>query len=506
ITEDMKDSTVEETMPSGVASKIDYEDATHVEYEPIDPEEEKKLVRKLDMVIMPMMAFVYFFQYIDKQTINYAAIFGLKTDLKLTGDEFSWVVSLFYLGQLCSQWPAAYLLSRLPITIFVGGTIIAWGAVEMCLASPSNFGGMAAIRFFLGFTEGSVSPAFIIITSLWYKRSEHNSRVSTWVAMNGVAQIVAALLMYGIAKNEHSLAPWRVLFLVTGGMTVACGVVFVLWMPRSPSSAWFLNEKERSLAVRRLAADRGTKEGSDFNWAQTREALTTPTTWLYFLMALGLTLPTPIIKFSSTVINGFGFDTYKTMLVGLPAGVFSSGSVILAAILPAYIRIKYIRIYTGLIVTAIPLIGSALMTSLPLDASWGVVVATWLAGGFAGTLSISAGLMASNVKGNTKKSVVSTGFFVCYCVGCLVAPQAWQSKDAPRYSTGNYLSIGSLCLLFLTFIAYGVEMERRNRNRDRKAAQGDSRYLVTEADGVATGVSLSSDMTDIEDKVFRYRF
>jgi hypothetical protein len=58
----MKDSTVEETMPSGVASKIDYEDATHVEYEPIDPEEEKKLVQKLDMVIMPMMAFVYFFQ------------------------------------------------------------------------------------------------------------------------------------------------------------------------------------------------------------------------------------------------------------------------------------------------------------------------------------------------------------------------------------------------------------------------------------------------------------
>lgn len=235
---------------------------------------------------------------IDKQTINYAAIFGLKTDLKLTGDEFSWVVSLFYLGQLCSQWPAAYLLSRLPITVFVGGTIIAWGAVEMCLASPSNFGGMAAIRFFLGFTEGSVSPAFIIITSLWYKRSEHNSRVSTWVAMNGVAQIVAALLMYGIAKNEHALAPWRVLFLVTGGMTIACGVVFVLWMPRSPGSAWFLNEKERSLAVRRLAADRGTKEGSDFNWAQAREALTTPTTWLYFMMALGLTLPTPIIKVS----------------------------------------------------------------------------------------------------------------------------------------------------------------------------------------------------------------
>lgn len=31
-------------------------------FEPIDPEEERKLVRKLDMVILPLMALVYFFQ------------------------------------------------------------------------------------------------------------------------------------------------------------------------------------------------------------------------------------------------------------------------------------------------------------------------------------------------------------------------------------------------------------------------------------------------------------
>lgn len=60
---------------------------------------------------------------LDKQSINYAAVFGLSEDLKLTGSEFSWAISLFYFGQLCSEYPAAYLMSRLPITVFVGVTM-----------------------------------------------------------------------------------------------------------------------------------------------------------------------------------------------------------------------------------------------------------------------------------------------------------------------------------------------------------------------------------------------
>jgi len=48
----------------------------------------------------------------------------------------------------------------------------------MCLAAPSNFTGFAAIRFLLGFAEGAVSPAFITITSIWYKKEEHPMRVA----------------------------------------------------------------------------------------------------------------------------------------------------------------------------------------------------------------------------------------------------------------------------------------------------------------------------------------
>ena len=49
----------------------------------------------------------------------------------------------------------------------------------MCLAAPKTYHQFLAVRFFLGVAEGAVSPAFITITSLWYKKSEHPLRIGS---------------------------------------------------------------------------------------------------------------------------------------------------------------------------------------------------------------------------------------------------------------------------------------------------------------------------------------
>lgn len=100
--------------------KSELVDTAQVIHYAIDPDEEKQVVRKLDRVIMPLMALVYFFQYLDKQSINYASVFGLSESLHLSNGEYSWAVSLFYFGQLVSEYPAAYLMSRYNVVRFVG--------------------------------------------------------------------------------------------------------------------------------------------------------------------------------------------------------------------------------------------------------------------------------------------------------------------------------------------------------------------------------------------------
>lgn len=93
-----------------------------------------------------------------------------------------------------------------------------------------------------------------------------------------------------------SVASWRAIFLIFGGLTCACGIAFLIMMPKDTTTAWFLNAKERELATRRLAIDRATRDRAEFNKAQMWEAFRSPLTWMYFYFALCITLPSPILK------------------------------------------------------------------------------------------------------------------------------------------------------------------------------------------------------------------
>lgn len=236
---------------------------------------------------------------LDKQSITYAAIFGLRSDLGLKGEQFNWCVSMFYLGQLFSNWPAAYLLGRFPLKNFVGCTIVVWGITCICVGLPTSFSGMMAARFFLGLTEGAVSPAFVMLTSIWYKRREHPVRVAAWVCMNGFSQIVNALITFGLGRANLVVAPWRALFFIIGSLTITSGLLFYFLLPADTTTAWFLTPQQRDIATRRLAIDRSTRDKTEFNKLQFREAIRSPITWLYVAMALGITLTTPIIKASA---------------------------------------------------------------------------------------------------------------------------------------------------------------------------------------------------------------
>lgn len=64
--------------------------------EPYTEDEERRLVRKIDFMIIPYLAVCYAFFYIDKTTLSYAAIFGIREDLNLVGTDYSWLSSMFY--------------------------------------------------------------------------------------------------------------------------------------------------------------------------------------------------------------------------------------------------------------------------------------------------------------------------------------------------------------------------------------------------------------------------
>jgi hypothetical protein len=63
-----------------------------------DPVARKRLIRKIDASIAPLLAAVYFLQYLDKTTLQYTAVMGLREDTHLKGQEYSILALVFYVG------------------------------------------------------------------------------------------------------------------------------------------------------------------------------------------------------------------------------------------------------------------------------------------------------------------------------------------------------------------------------------------------------------------------
>ena len=80
----------------------------------------KRILRKIDLTILPIMLGVYFLQQLDKSTLSYASVFGLVEDAHLKGEDYSWLGSIVYIAQLVMQPLIAYVLVKLPTGKFAG--------------------------------------------------------------------------------------------------------------------------------------------------------------------------------------------------------------------------------------------------------------------------------------------------------------------------------------------------------------------------------------------------
>ncbi|KAI0469788.1 major facilitator superfamily transporter [Xylariaceae sp. FL0804] len=451
------------------------------------------------MFVLPMMCLIFFLQYLDKQSLSYAAVFGLIDDLGMTSTQYSWCSSIFYVGQLVSEYPFIYLMSRLHLTKFVGATVAIWGIICMCLAAPRSYGGFAAVRFLLGFAEGAVSPAFVTMTAIWYRKQEHALRTGLWVSMNGLAQVVGCLLMYGVGRNGSlALQPWRTMFLICGALTTVTGVAFYFFMPNGPRDAWFLSARERQVLSLRMAGDREGGDKTSFSTRQLRETLLDPKAWFVFWFGVLVTMQSPVLTFASLVIKSLGYNQFDTMLYTAPSGAVQ--------VLLLWIGVAGCFIFPRnrcAVVLALcipPLVGNVLLLKLSVSAGWGMIVASWLASCITAVMSILLSLAASNVKGNTKRAIVNAMFFIGYCAGCIGSPQLWT--DGPRYFEGVATAIVTWCLLFIVVIAYWQICRADNKQRDadpgQPVEQVPGEVMLDEYGAPIT------DVTDKEDVLFRY--
>jgi len=71
--------------------------------------------------------------------------------------------AIFYIGFILGAYPAVLLAQRYPIERVASSIIVVWGLTLILTPVCTDFRGLYAQRFFLGFTEAGISPMFMMI-------------------------------------------------------------------------------------------------------------------------------------------------------------------------------------------------------------------------------------------------------------------------------------------------------------------------------------------------------
>ena len=212
----------------------------------------------------------------------------------------------------------------MPIAKYLSVSIMAWGAVLACTAACTTFTGLVTVRTLLGLFESVCQPAFVVISSTWYKREEQASRVTYWYMMNGAQQMVGGLLAYCFSLiTTGPLKSWQWLFMGYGIVSVFYGAFVGWWMPDSIMRAKCFSEEDKKLMVERVRSNQTGIQNREFKKQQLWEGLTDPQAWGYALIQLCTTLPTSGLGgFQGIIIKGFGFTTLQTQLLAMVLGAY----------------------------------------------------------------------------------------------------------------------------------------------------------------------------------------
>ncbi|OJA16978.1 hypothetical protein AZE42_00562 [Rhizopogon vesiculosus] len=433
----------------------------------------RRLRNKLDKVIIPITAAVYFTQFLDKTSLNYASIMGFP----ITGQNYNLVSMAFYLGFIVWEFPTVYIAQKLKLAKYLGANIIVWGIVLLCHALANSFQAFFVLRFILGMCESCVAPILISIITMFYRKEEQATRIAYFYMMLGFTQVFGGFVAYGISFYDGAaLASYKIVYFLLGALAILVGITVLVWLPDSPVNARILTQEERIASLERVRDDQGGTENKKFKKEQVIETLLDVRTWLVVLATMLTDIPSGgLTNFSNIIIRNFGYTSKQTLILATPGGIVSLLSVVICGY---YSDKKGERMLPIIYATLPTLVGVALMIGFNNTGQKGVLLfASYLTGTFGSTLSIIYAYNASNTSGYTKKLTLNALTMTFFCAGNIVGTEIFQPKDAPAYIPGKTAIIVLLTLqigvaYLLRHINIKLNIKRRAKIEEIKREKG----------------------------------
>src|SRR6202035_269240 len=86
------------------------------------PSEQRKLMWKIDIHVIPWIAILYFLAFLDRVNIGNARLFGLEADTGLIGNQYNIALLLFFVPYILFEVPSNLILKKMKPRIWLPST------------------------------------------------------------------------------------------------------------------------------------------------------------------------------------------------------------------------------------------------------------------------------------------------------------------------------------------------------------------------------------------------
>ncbi|KAF9114266.1 hypothetical protein BGX27_011317 [Mortierella sp. AM989] len=485
------------------------------------PEEERRLVKKIDWRIIPILGMFYAVSTLNRVNLLNARLFAFESTLNVSAEQYSWVVALFYVGYGIAEIPSNLALLYLTPRVWLPASMFIWGCITFLLAWAKSLHLLLIGRFFLGIAEAALIPGVLVYISMFYKRSEQTFRMAILQAFSSGAGAVGGLLSRGVGHLDGRLhlLGWQWVFIVESMVTVVLSIIAWFLLTKSPESAPWLNQRETSIAIYRIRNDTKIKVTKRISKENIIAAIKDRKVYLFMAINMCIAISmvsstgvnsrawmgmakfikdgnlTPVdIPIETTIpviggpmmslgtLHGFLKAGFETLISQTPsqdarmlAQLLSTPTYVIGAISSFCVALIADRTQQRgiiLMVLALVMIAGYAMQLLTLNVHVNYAGVMILSIGQTPITPIVTSWLTTNFGGYAKRVIAVAMFLLSSSIGGIIGSQLYKSRDGPRYIKGHVISIALMALIFIISALQRYLLRRENNRRSYSVSFG----------------------------------
>ncbi|KAJ7091470.1 MFS general substrate transporter [Mycena belliarum] len=429
--------------------------------------DERKLLRKLDLALIPWLSFLYLLSFLDRTSIGNAKLYHLEADLHMTDNQYLISLTVFFFSYAIFEVPSNVFLKRLRPSVWLSLLMFLWGIMMTVQGLVHNYGGLLGMRWMLGMFEAGLFPGVNYYLSCWYKRSEFGIRAAIFFSAATVSGAFGGLLAAAISNMEGvgGKPAWAWIFILEGLATVVAGAASFFIIQDFPDTAKFLTEAERTLVIRRLQSDdQFSAAGETLKWKYIWKSLLDWKTWIGMVIYMGADMPLYAFSlFLPSIIHELRFEATPANLLTVPVYFFACCITCLVGFLAdryghrGYLNIGFLCLGCAGYVILIASHNAAL-------SYFAVYLATC---GIYPVIPNTIAWVSNNVEGSYKRSVSLAMVISFGNINGAVSSNVYRAKDKPWYPLGHGLVLMYIVIGILASTTYHFALRAENARRDR---------------------------------------